>query len=141
MQRDILHRLKVFVYRVERTNPVYLLVRGVHGVESTWGPLQGNLGFGEKLEGAIRREVLEDVGIARAQDVIDLRQVNRWDIGDEQVIEWNFGLRTLHASEDLRLDARLAEFRWMAFGDAYPTLVLDHDRAAILRLHTLLGRN
>jgi ADP-ribose pyrophosphatase YjhB (NUDIX family) len=141
VQHDILHRLKVFVYRVERAEPTYLLVRSAQGVESSWGPLQGNLGFGEKLEGAIRREVLEDVGIARAQDVIDLRLINRWDIGDEQVIEWNYALRALHPVEGLRLDARLSEFRWMAFGDAYPNLVLDHDRAAILRLHTLLGRN
>ena len=113
---------------------------GVHinGIESFWSPVHGPIGFGEKLETAIRREVLDDTGITRPMELIDLQMPSRWLIGDEQIIEWSFGFRAIPDTDDLELDSRWAEFRWADFSTAYPALELDHDRAAIMRLHALL---
>lgn len=135
---ELQHRIKVFVFRLLRQSPDYLLLRGGHGLESSWGPIHGPVGFGEKLETAIRREVHEDVGIARHLDLIDLQMPARWILGDEEVIEWTFGFRALPGIEDLRLDPRWADFRWAGFSEAYPCLELDTDRAAMARLHTLV---
>ncbi|MFN0242543.1 MAG: NUDIX domain-containing protein [Planctomycetota bacterium] len=135
---DLLHRIRVFVFQVKSHEPDYLLLRGSQGIESFWGPIQGNIGFGEKLESAIRREVMDDVGILSPIDLIDLQMPNRLVMGDEEIIEWTFGLRTAPTPSPLRLDPRWAEFRWVQFSEAYPTLELDVDRAAIMRLHTLL---
>ena len=134
---ELLHRIKVFVYRFERAEPNYLLLRGA-GLESFWGPIQGPIGFGEKLESAIRREVMDDVGITRPVDLIDLQMPSRWLVGDEEVIEWAFGFRTPQELDRLRLGPRWADFRWAEFPAAYPSLELESDRAAIMRLHTLL---
>jgi hypothetical protein len=134
---ELLHRIKIFVYRFRAERPDYLLLRG-QGLESCWGPIQGPIGFGEKLESAIRREVMDDVGIVRPLDLIDLQMPARWLVGDEEVIEWSFGFRTPADQPDLRLADRWAEFRWAEFSKAYPSLELDGDRAAIMRLHTLL---
>jgi hypothetical protein len=134
---ELLHRVRVFVYRFAEAQPDYLLLRAT-GHESFWGPLQGPIGFGEKLESAIRREVLDDVGLARAAELIDLQMPARWVVGDEEVIEWTFGFRS-PARPELSLGPRWADFRWADFGLAYPSLELDGDRAAILRLHTLLS--
>jgi hypothetical protein len=71
-------------------------------------------------------------------DLIDLQMPARWVLGDEEVVEWTFGFRALAHEKDVRLDPRWAEFRWADFSQAYPSLELDLDRAAILRLHTLL---
>jgi hypothetical protein len=135
---DLLHRIKIFVYRYQGTAPDYLLLRGA-GLESFWGPIQGPIGFGEKLETAIKREVMDDIGIARPMDLIDLQMPSRWLVGDEEVIEWTFGFRTLPEQPKLRLSQRWAGHRWVGFGEAYPSLELDIDRAAILRLHALLN--
>jgi len=134
---ELLHRIKVFVYRFEGAEPNYLLLRGT-GLESFWGPIQGPIGFGEKLESAIRREVMDDVGITRPVDLIDLQMPSRWLVGDEEVIEWAFGFRTPQELDRLRLGPRWADFRWAEFPAAYPSLELESDRAAIMRLHTLL---
>jgi hypothetical protein len=41
--------------------------------------------------------------------------------------------------KDLSVDPRRwSDFRWAQFGEAYPSLELDCDRAAIIRLHALL---
>jgi len=134
------HHVRVFVYRLERRSPSYLLLKATPGVESFWTPIHGPIGFGEDLERAIRREVLDDVGIARARELVDLQMPSRWLVGDEQVIEWNYGLRAVPREDaDVRLDtARWEAFRWVEFGEAYPSLELEADRAAIVRLHTLL---
>ena len=135
---DLLHRVKIFVYQVKGAEPSYLLLRGAQRIESFWGPIQGNIGFGEKLESAIRREVIDDTGILRPVDLLDLQMPGRVSLGDEEIIEWNFGLRTLPTDRPLRLDPRWSEFRWAPFRDGYPLLELDSDRAAFLRLHTLV---
>jgi hypothetical protein len=135
---DLSHRIRIFVYRMQSGRPDYLLLRG-QGFESFWGPIQGPIGFGEKLESAIRREVMDDVGIYKPMDLIDLRMPARWLVGDEEVIEWNFGFRTPSDQTDLRLASRWSAFRWVDFAEAYPKLELDGDRAAIMRLHTLVN--
>jgi hypothetical protein len=134
---DLLHRLKIFVFRIQERTPNYLLLRA-SGTESFWGPIQGPIGFGEKLEAAIRREVMDDVGIPRPLDLIDLQMPARWLVGDEEIIEWTFGFRMPSRDTRLTLANRWAEFRWAAFSQAYPSLELEFDRAAIMRLHTLL---
>lgn len=137
---ELNHRVRVFVYRMEHGCPSYLLLKSAQGIESFWTPVHGPIGFGEDLERAIRREVLDDVGISRASEVLDLEMPSRWLVGDEEVIEWNFGLRAVPLDhDDLSLDHdRWEAFRWAGFGQAYPCLESEFDRAAIVRLHTLL---
>jgi hypothetical protein len=135
---DLVHRIKIFVYRFHGSAPDYLLLRG-QGPESFWGPIQGPIGFGEKLETAIKREVMDDIGVARPMDLLDLQMPSRWLVGDEEIIEWTFGFRTRPEQPKLKLSQRWAGHRWAAFGEAYPSLELDVDRAAILRLHALLN--
>ena len=134
---ELVHRIKVFVYRFRGTQPDYLLLRGATS-ESCWGPIQGPIGFGEKLETAIRREVLDDIGISRPADLLDLHLPGRWVLGDEEVIEWTYGFRTPPERPALHLSGRFAAHRWASFTDAYPALELEPDRAALLRLHSLL---
>ncbi len=136
--RELCHRIRVFVYRFADGRPDYLLLRGAQ-MESFWTPIHGPIGFGEKLESAIRREVMDDIGLGRPAELIDLEMPTRWLVGDEEVIEWIFGFHAPPASRSLRVDARRwADFRWVQFPQAYPSLELEHDRAAIMRLHTLL---
>jgi hypothetical protein len=136
---DLQHRIRVFVFRYEKRRPQYLLLRGAQGIEAFWTPIHGPIGFGEKLEAAIRREVMDDVGIAKPTELIDLRMPARWLVGDEEVIEWNFGFHASPEAARLRLDKRWADFRWAEFAMAYPSLELEIDRAAIMRLHTMLA--
>ncbi len=135
---ELLHRIKVFVFQQRGPEPHYLLLRANQGMEGVWGPIQGGIRYGEKLESAIRREVLDDIGVLRPLDLIDLEMPNRQLLGDEEVIEWTFGFRTLPLHAPLRLDPRWAEFRWAEFSEGYPLLEFEADRAAFLRLHALL---
>jgi len=134
---ELSHRVRVFVFRYEGGQPRYLLLRASQQ-ESFWTPVHGPIGFGEKYEVAIRREVLDDTGITRPNRLIDLEMPARFCLGDEETIEWLYGFQAQPAP-DLRVDARRwASFRWLGFPEAYPSLELDHDRAGLMRLHTLL---
>lgn len=133
---ELLHRVRVFVFGFDSAQANYLLVRRDQGVESFWTPLNGSLGLGEKLEHAVYREVLEDAGTLRPTELIDLKMPSVTCFGDEQVVEWAFGCRT--ASGPVELDSGWADYRWADFAQAFPALEFEQDRAAILRLHTLL---
>ena len=137
---DLSHRVRVFVYRYDEGQPHYLLLKSAQGIEGFWTPLHGPIGFGEQLETAIRREVRNDTGIGRAEELIDLQMPARWLVGDEEIVEWNFGFRATPPAKELRIAAdRWADFRWSTFPEAFPSLELEYDRAAILRLHALLN--
>jgi len=136
---ELSHRIRVFVFRYDGALPEYLLLRSAQGIEGFWTPVHGPIGFGEQLESAIRREVRQDVGLGKPRELIDLDMPSRWLIGDEEIIEWNFGFHPAPSEREPRLDPeRWAEFRWAQFTEAYPSLELETDRAAILRLHARL---
>jgi len=136
---EFIHRVKVFVYDMLEQQPSYLLVRSSQGIESFWGPLHSQIGLGDQMETAIRRSVSEELGLNRPAELIDLKMPARSVLGDEEIIEWNFGFRVAPERRELRLVDRWSDFRWAQFGEAYPKLELDLDRAAIVRLHTILS--
>ncbi|MEM6671635.1 MAG: NUDIX domain-containing protein [Planctomycetota bacterium] len=133
---ELLHRIKIFVYRFREEAPHYLLLKPDQGLEAMWGPLQGALGFGDKLETAIRRRVEEDIGVIVPGRPLDLEMPGRWTIGDEEVVEWTFGILTEEELHPDRVADAWAAHRWARFDDAYQSLGLELDRAAVMRLHT-----
>ncbi|MEM9382441.1 MAG: hypothetical protein AAGB93_20985 [Planctomycetota bacterium] len=133
---ELLHRIKIFVYRFADAAPNYLLLKPDQGLEALWGPLQGDLGFGDKLETAIRRRVQEDIGLPAPGRPLDLEMPAHWTIGDEEVVEWTFGVRTMHDLHPDRVVETWAAHRWARFDDAYQSLGFEVDRAAMMRLHT-----
>lgn len=133
---ELHHRIKVFVYRFQDETPNYLLLKPDQGLEALWGPLQGELGFGEKLESAIRKKVHEDIGLRPPGRLLDLDMPGRWTIGDEEIVEWTFGFRSAGPFEPSRVADTWAAHRWAHFQEAYSSLGLEPDRAAMMRLHT-----
>ena len=117
-KRELCHRIRVFVYRYNEGRPDYLLLRAAQ-LESFWTPIHGPIGFGEKLESAIRREVMDDIGLARPSRLIDLGMQTRWQLGDEETIEWVFGFHAHPRPEDMRVDLK----RWSDFRSLYGTIV------------------
>lgn len=136
---ELLHRIKVFVYRLQEARPDYLLLKPDQGIEGLWGPIQGPLGFGEKLEQAIRRSVHDDTGLTGPGELIDLEMPNRLRLGDEEIIEWTFGYHSYGKPNEELLKSHWAAHRWAEFAAAYPALGFEDDRAAIMRLHSSLG--
>lgn len=135
---DLQHRIKVFVYRLHEGQPHYLLLRKSQGHNTTWGALDGPIGFDEQIEHAIQREVSEDIGLLANRGPIDLQMPKRWFLGDEQIVEWPYGFHAIDDGSGLVLDERWAEYRWAAFSEAYGRFQLELDRAAVTRLHTLI---
>ena len=135
---DFLHRIRVFVYCYNEGSPDYLLLKRSGHRESFWTPLNGSLGFGEQLERAVRREVVEEVGIATPNQLIDLDMPSSFELGDERIVEWNFACRAPLSTSEPLLAPHWAAYQWAQFDEAYPALEFEQDRRAIVRLHTLL---
>ena len=135
---ELSHRIKIFLYRHEGPQTSYLLLKPDQGIEALWGPLHGSLGFGDKLEGAVRRKLMSDTGIDQPGQLIDLQMPGRFTLGDEEIIEWNFACQSLAEPDRARLIEHWADFRWLEFGEAYPSLGFEVDRGALMRLHSRL---
>ena len=135
---DLLHRIKIFLFRQDEEEPNYLLLKPDQGLEALWGPVQGALGFGDKMEVAVRKRVFEETGIVSQVSAVDLGAPARWTVGDEQVFEWCFGFPCLDEPDPRVLAENWAAHRWASFPEAYPSLGLEFDRNAIMRLHTML---
>ena len=133
------HRIKIFVFRMAGPEPHYLLLKPDQGIEALWGPLQGRLGFGDKFESAVRRRVVERTGMGPPTNLIDLEMPERLTFGEEEIVEWTFGCQSVSEPDPGRMEALWSAYRWVEFGEAYPSLGFETDRAAILRLHARLN--
>jgi ADP-ribose pyrophosphatase YjhB (NUDIX family) len=135
---QLVHRVRLFVYSFRNRHPDYLLLRRDQGLEAVWTPLQGVIGFDEKFEAAVQREFRRETGMAPPEEVIDLGMPTQFDLGDERVIEWNFAARAEPGDPPVSLHSDWAAYRWSEFAEAFPVLEFEQDRAAIVKLHTLL---
>ena len=126
------------MYSFRDSRPDYLLLKRDQGVESIWTPLQGTIGFHEKFEGAILRELRRETGMGRPEEIIDLKMPSAFDLLDQRIVEWNFACRAEPGDPPLALPEHWAEYRWSEFEAAFPVLEFEQDRAAIIRLHTML---
>jgi ADP-ribose pyrophosphatase YjhB (NUDIX family) len=135
---QLVHRVRLFVYSFRNSHPDYLLLRRDQGLEAVWTPLQGVIGFDEKFESAVLREFRRETGMEPPDEVIDLCMPTQFDLGDERVIEWNFAARAEPGDPPVALHSDWAAYRWSEFAEAFPVLEFEQDRAAIVRLHTLL---
>jgi ADP-ribose pyrophosphatase YjhB (NUDIX family) len=136
---EVVHRVRLFVYSFVDSHPDYLLLRRDQGVEAIWTPLQGRIQFDEKFEGAVLREFRREIGLERPEEIIDLQMPTQFDLGDERVIEWNYACRATPGDPPVALHSDWADCRWSVFQEAFPALEFEQDRAAIIRLHTLLA--
>ncbi|QDU86391.1 hypothetical protein Pla163_35420 [Planctomycetes bacterium Pla163] len=136
---EVVHRVRLFVFSFVDSHPDYLLLRRDQGVEAIWTPLQGRIQFDEKFEGAVLREFRREIGLERPEEVIDLQMPSQFDLGDERVIEWNYACRATPGDPPVALHSDWADYRWSVFQEAFPALEFEQDRAAIIRLHTLLA--
>lgn len=136
---QVLHRVRVFVYRLVKGQPRYLLLHSAQGAEGLWRPIHGNIEFAEQFETAVRREVLEETGLLSRDGILDLELPLRQLVGDEEIVHWNYGFRVDEVPEVLQLDPeRWDQFRWQDFEQAFSRFGLEGDRQAVTRLHSVL---
>ncbi len=136
---QVLHRVRVFVYTIQSGSPRYLLPHSAQGSEGLWRPVHGNIEFNEQFETAVRREVLEEIGLVTRDGLIDLEMPLRQILGDEEVVHWNYGFRVEDPPEVLQIDPeRWDRFRWNAYDKAFSRYGLEGDRQAVTRLHSVL---
>ena len=133
----VLHRVRVFIFN-QSDQANYLLLHSAQGVEGLWRPVHGNIEFNEQFENAVRREVLEETGLINRAGIIDLDLPLRQILGDEEIVNWNFGFQIDAIPESLQLDSRCDDHTWAPFDRAFSRFELEGDRAAITRLHSML---
>lgn len=139
--QSLLHRIKVFVFTERCGELQYLMIRHEPKAETTWGPIEGPILPSENLELAVCRRVLDEVGVERPNNLIDLRMPERWVLPGEQVIEWIYGYGVDSSVEIRRVARRVSDVRWEDFERAFAAMELQGNRDAIVRLHlTLAGR-
>ncbi len=135
------HRVRVFVFQVLDRRAEFLLLRHKPREEWPLGPVVGTVTPGEKLEDAIRREVLAETGLRRPVHLRELLQPQKELFGDDGLIEWPYAWQAGTPSEpvtQLHPGPMIGELHWMAFEEAFRTLENPTDRDALVRLQLTL---
>ena len=136
---EAIHRIKVFPFRLAGPQPTYLLLKPNQGIEGLWGPAQSTLGFGDQMEDAARRTMVEEVGGLAPGSLVDLQWASRFQLADELVIEWCYGFKYDADPDPSVLESHWAQARWARFSEAFESLEMQADRTAVMRLHALIS--
>jgi ADP-ribose pyrophosphatase YjhB (NUDIX family) len=133
-----LHVVRVFVFRQDRRQIEYLVVRHRPAHDSFWSPITGVMQPHESIFQAAVRSVGEELGLPSPRQIVDLQLATRQQLGDLEEIDWSVGYRARNAPADLRPAADLAELRWFDFDAIYRSLDREEDRRSVMRLHFTL---
>lgn len=133
-----LHVVRVFVFRQERRQIDYLVVRHRPAHDSFWSPITGVMQPHESIFQAAVRSVGEELGLEQPRQIVDLQLATRQLLGDLEEIDWSVGYRARGNDGDLRPAADLAELRWFDFDSLYRSLDREEDRRSAMRLHFTL---
>ncbi|MBL9076879.1 MAG: NUDIX domain-containing protein [Planctomycetes bacterium] len=131
------HRVRVFVFQVLDQRVEYLLLRHKPREEWPLGPVVGPVTPGEKIEDAIRREVLAETGLRRPVHLMELLQPQKELFGELGVVEWPYAWQAGTPSEPvaaLKPGPMIGEMQWLPFDAAFRCLELGADRDALVRL-------
>lgn len=139
MVLSLQHRVKVFVYRYSGRDLHYLMLKHPPQWEGFWGPVAGPIQPWENLERAVLREVREETGIREPKQLLDLKQPDRLQLGEIELVEWVYGYRAAEDQPEIRLAEGLEGFRWDPFDQAFQSMEMDEDRNAMLKLHMRLS--
>lgn len=134
------HEIRVFVFRYQAGRPDFLLLRRRPRVENELGPVHGPVELSEHLRDAVIREVREETGLIRPAHLIDLDHASKLVVGDEGLIQWEFGYQAPETDVETRLHPgpEVAEAHWLPFEGAFQHLPNPEDRSALIRLQMLL---
>lgn len=105
------------------------------------GPVIGPVSPGEKLEEAIHREVLAEIGLKRPVHLQELSQPQKELFGDLGIVEWPYAWQAGTPTEpvtELHPGPMIGELQWLPFEHAYQQLESDGDRGALVRLQLSL---
>lgn len=133
-----LHVVRVFVFRQERRQIDYLVVRHRPAHDSFWSPITGVMQPHESIFQAAVRSVGEELGLDQPRQIVDLQLATRQLLGDLEEIDWAVGYRARGGDADLRPAPDLAELRWFDFDSLYRSLDREEDRRSAMRLHFTL---
>jgi ADP-ribose pyrophosphatase YjhB (NUDIX family) len=133
-----LHIVRVFVFRQERRQIDYLVVRHQPAHDSFWSPITGVLQPHESIFQAAVRSVGEELGLPSPRQIVDLQLATRQQVGDMEEIDWAVGYRARSAESDLKPAKDLAELKWFDFDSIYRSLDREEDRRSVMRLHFTL---
>ena len=135
------HRIRVFVFQVLDSRVEYLLLRHKPREEWPMGPVIGPVSPGEKLEEAIHREVLAEIGLKRPVHLQELSSPQKELFGDLGIVEWPYAWQAGTPTEPvtkLHPGPMIGEIQWLPFEHAYQQLEGDGDRGALVRLQLSL---
>ncbi len=134
------HKVRVFVFCYDGTTVNYLLVRNHPKTENILGPVTGAVGLDEHLRDAVLREVREDTGLTHPKHLIDLEHTSTLTIGDEGLVEWEFGYQAPVIGDSALIcpGPQVVESSWFRFENAFGLLESPDDRVALVRLQVLL---
>ncbi len=136
----ISHKVRVYVFRWDENRLRFLLLRKNPPQENVLGPVCGPVGLDEHLPEAAVREVREETGLVEPVHLIDLQHANRLVIGDEGLVEWEFGYQARSDADEKRLSPGpdVSDLFWLDFDQAYARLEAAEDRTGIIRLRMRL---
>jgi len=134
------HKVRVFVFCFDGPQVNYLLVRRHPRSENILGPVTGAVGIDEHLRDAVLREVREDTGLTHPKHLIDLDHTSTLTIGDEGLVEWDFGYQAPGNRESALINPgpQVVESSWCQFERAFGLLEFPDDREALIRLQVML---
>ncbi|MBS3886085.1 MAG: NUDIX domain-containing protein [Dethiobacter sp.] len=129
----------VFVYKWEKNEPKYLLLKRNQVLGGYWQPVTGFIEEPEKDREAALREISEETGLETYVRLIDLNYYFYFEIHD---IPHSVSVLAMEVTDPpaISISSEHTDHRWLPFEEARRTLYWDNNVASLDKLHKQLHK-
>ena len=130
----------VFIYKWEKSEPKYLLLKRSLALGGYWQPVTGFIEEPEKNREAALREISEETGIENYVHLTDLNHYFYFELHD---VPYSVSVLAMEVADPpaISISCEHTDHRWLPYQEARHTLYWDNNVASLELLHNQLMHN
>lgn len=136
------NQIEAIIFRKKNGKIEYLLLKRIQKRGGFWQPVTGGVERGEKYKDAVIREIREETGINKINDIIE--GIHHFKLEENGIDEFVFGVEVDYNTQvalDKNIYPEHDEFRWCNFEEALNLLKWPGNKESLKKLNERLVDN
>ena len=122
-------KIEAIIYTIKDGSIEYLLIKRTPEDGGFWQPVTGTVHDGERLVDCLTREIQEETGITKIDNVSDCLYRFDWQRkSGERLLEFVYAVKVPADSKIILAPDEHEDYKWCSFNEALDTLCTDNNK-------------
>lgn len=138
--KDRVSQINCIVFRPEENSYKFLILKRSEDRGGFWQPITGGVKEGEDQIGALKRELMEEIGVIEYRQIINLKYSFSFSLPRYGNLTENVYAVEVHPNIEIVLSHEHTEYRWLDFEESLAWIKYDSNKEGFRKLWKILNR-